>query len=145
MKTDIWEIVLVVAVVIFTWVAIIQSAQAYPFTVTRVLDGDTVEGDAQIWPGLTQHTRVRVSGVDTPEIHTKDACEKRAGYRAKAFTEKWLHNGDVSLSSVQLGKYAGRVVGKLTKDGKDLSTELLLGGYAYPYFGKKKQEFKCQE
>jgi len=117
----------------------------YPLTVNRVLDGDTVNGDVTLWPGLTQQVRIRVYGVDTPEIHTRDDCEKRAGYRAKAYVEDWLKDSDVSLEDVQLGKYAGRVVGRIEKGDRDLSTDLLNGGYALPYYGGTKQKFECKK
>lgn len=116
---------------------------AYPLTVTRVLDGDTVDAKVTLWPGLTQQVRIRVYGVDTPEIHTRDACEKRAGYRAKAYVEDWLRGTDVTLDDVELGKYAGRVVGRISDGKRDLSQDLLDNGYAQPYFGGKKKQFKC--
>ena len=41
--------------------------------VVRVIDGDTFEANAQIWLGETIAVRVRVAGIDAPELHAR--CE----------------------------------------------------------------------
>lgn len=35
--------------------------------VTRVIDGDTIEVSAKIWPDQRVSTKVRLNGVDTPD------------------------------------------------------------------------------
>lgn len=125
-------------------VSVAYAATGYRFVPSRVLDGDTIEGDVVLWPGLTKHIRIRVYGVDTPEIHTKRACEKKAGYRAKAFVEQWIGE-DATLVDVSLGKYAGRALGDLMKDGKRLSDALIENQLAMPYDGGTKSQWQCGE
>ena len=63
---------------------------AYRFSVDRVIDGDTLEGDIDL--GFSVHLddqRLRLLRVNTPE---RKAPTKAAGDRAKAFTERWLGN-----------------------------------------------------
>lgn len=63
---------------------------AYRFSVDRVIDGDTIDGDIDL--GFSVHLdgqRLRLLGVNTPE--TKGPT-REAGLRAKAFTERWLAN-----------------------------------------------------
>ena len=56
--------------------------------VTRVIDGDTVMADLQLVLGLVlQQQRLRLLGIDCPEIHTKDAVEKERGLQAKHYVE----------------------------------------------------------
>ncbi len=53
--------------------------------VVSVYDGDTLTVDAEPWPGLTARTKVRVAGVDTPEIRGKCQTEKDLAIRARDF------------------------------------------------------------
>ena len=43
--------------------------------VLRVIDGDTIAVRAQIWIGQSVETRVRIVGVDTPELRGRCALE----------------------------------------------------------------------
>jgi len=110
----------------------------YDVTVIRVIDGDTVEVDAAVWPGQTNRIKVRVADVNTPEIRRSPQCEKALGAKAPTFTQAWLDGGQVSLTGVKLGKYAGRVVGNLVRDGASLSQALIESGHGRPYSGGKK-------
>ena len=53
--------------------------------VVSVYDGDTLTVDAEPWPGLTARTKVRVAGVDTPEIRGKCQAEKDLAIQARDF------------------------------------------------------------
>jgi endonuclease YncB( thermonuclease family) len=117
-----------------------------PAEVVRVIDGDTVEVRARIWPGQFVETRVRLRGVDTPETRRPQCeAERTAGHAAAAFTEAWVAgpaDADVdagaapafSLYEVDLGSFAGRVVARLGRsDGADLSDALVAAGLAVAY------------
>ena len=63
---------------------------AYRFSVDRVIDGDTIEGDIDL--GFSVHLddqRLRLLRVNTPE---RKGATRAAGDKAKAFTERWLAN-----------------------------------------------------
>ena len=114
----------------------------YPATVVRVIDGDTVELDVALWPGLVQRIRLRLDGVNTPEKRGKNVtpCEKAAAAKASAFTARFLKTTrQVVVSQVRLGKYAGRVLGRITANGHDLARALVEAGLARPYAGGKRQ------
>lgn len=95
----------------------------------RVIDGDTFVASIDIWPGLTGTAHVRVLGVDTPELkgETKAKAEE-----ARAFTQKWLDKGDVTLA-IGCGKPAqdsfGRYLGTVTRGDKNLADELIAAGF----------------
>ena len=112
----------------------------YTATVVRVVDGDTVEVEVALWPGLVQRISLRLEGVNTPEKRGAPLCEKIAASQAEAFTRRFLRLGQsVVVSGVRLGKYAGRVLGRLAVDGKDLGTALVAAGLARPYAGGKRE------
>ena len=61
---------------------------AYRFSVDRVIDGDTIEGDIDLGFSVKlDDQRLRLLRVNTPE---RKAPTKAAGDRAKSFTERWL-------------------------------------------------------
>ena len=48
----------------------------YPADVLRVIDGDTFEARVRVWPGLDVDTKVRLRGIDAPELHARCGDEK---------------------------------------------------------------------
>lgn len=87
---------------------------------------------------------IRLEGLDTPELRTKDDCEKKMGYEAKAFAAKELEKAtQIDLKGCFLGKYAGRIICEIkykkTKKWYSLSKQLLDKGYAYEYWGGTKE------
>ena len=81
----------VVLTVMGLWMLFPPSAMAakkkpygpYRAMVVRVLDGDTVEVDVWLWPGLVQRIKLRLAGVNTPE--------KRG--RGSRSAKRWPPNG----------------------------------------------------
>ncbi|TVO75151.1 thermonuclease family protein [Sedimenticola selenatireducens] len=108
----------------------------YKAEVVRVVDGDTVNLNVHIWPGLTQQISLRLAGVNTPEKRASAECERLAAKKATEFT-LWFLEGveSVTVTDVKLGKYAGRVLGKIQVGGVDLGQALIETGHALPYDG----------
>lgn len=114
--------------------------------VIRVVDGDTLEVEANIWLGQTVRIAVRVAGVDTPELKGKCEAERAKARAAKAFVEKSLPKGAaVLLSDVRRDKYGDRVLAKVgLAAGSHLADALIGAGLARPYAGAKRQPW-CPE
>ena len=55
-------------------------------TVERVVDGDTIEVKAAIWLGQTLIIRVRIDGVDAPELEARCAEERKLAPRRAIFS-----------------------------------------------------------
>lgn len=107
-----------------------------PAEVVEVIDGDTIAVRAHIWPGHSVETRVRLAGVDTPEVRRPDCEAERAlGHEAARAVAGLLPPGRaVSLYEIELGSFAGRVVARLQlDDGEDLGAWLSARGLAQPY------------
>jgi len=106
----------------------------------RVIDGDTVVVNARIWLGQEITAHVRIDGVDTPEIKGKCAGEIRMAAAARDFTARLLSQGEISLSDIRYGKYAGRVVARVrAANGEDSAEALLRRGLGRRYTGGKRQ------
>ena len=92
----------------------------------RVLDGDTIEVLARIWPDHFVETLVRLAGIDAPELRGRCAEEIARAERAKARLAALLAGGRLELVDIRYGKYAGRVVARvLNEDGRDVAAILL--------------------
>ena len=111
----------------------------------RVVDGDTIEVLARIWPDHFVETLVRLDGIDAPEIKGRCAEETALAARAKARLAALLAGGRISLVDIRYGKYAGRVVARvLTADGHDAGAILLAEKLARPYRGGRRERW-CAE
>lgn len=111
-----------------------------PARLVQVVDGDTLLVIARIWLGHQVKTRVRLAGVDAPEIRGRCLLERRLAKQARAHAVALLGDGQVTLRDIRFGKYAGRVVARVeTLDGVDLGTELVRAGLGRPYGGGRRQ------
>lgn len=99
-----------------------------PGVVKRVVDGDTLVVDLdQGWRSWRHDERVRLAGVNAPELDTAE------GKAAAAFVRALLPAGTVvTVVSRELDKY-GRVLGVVRlEDGRLLADLLLTSGHARP-------------
>lgn len=111
-----------------------------PAIVTRIIDGDTVEVRAQIWLEQEIIVKVRLAGIDAPEM--KAACDeaRQAALEARALVMREIDGARVLLTEIHGGKYFGRVIGRIiTPKGEDLSALLLAAGLATPYSGGRRR------
>jgi len=136
------KILLGILVYLLLYVSV-ANANIYDATLDFAYDGDTVYLESELWPGLTQYIKLRIYGIDTPEIRTKQACQKALGLKAKAFITNYLSGKTLTISNISKDKYFGRVVGDLYADGILVSDIMLKQGFAVPYFGKKKTKVWC--
>ncbi|MBI1385963.1 MAG: hypothetical protein GC150_13745 [Rhizobiales bacterium] len=105
-----------------------------PATVLRVVDGDTIDVRVTIWIGQTVETRVRLAGVEAPELTSRCAAERLLGERAKLALSERIAGRTVLLSAIRPGKYAGRVIATVAAgDIADLGHWLIAGRLARSY------------
>ncbi len=125
-----------------------RLAGPVPAEVLSVIDGDTIEVRAVIWLGQVVSTRVRLAGIDAPELRGKCARERTLAERARAYLLARLGDGDrawVRLRDIRYGKYAGRVLARVeTAGGEDLGRGLMAAGLARPYAGRARASW-CEE
>lgn len=84
----------------------------YYIEILRILDGDTLDAMIDLGFNTWVKKRIRLMGIDAPEVRTRNAEEKVAGYKCKErITELLEANGNkAELISHGTGKY-GRVIG----------------------------------
>lgn len=109
-------------------------------TYVRNYDADTI---TVVVPGahplFGQNIPVRVLGIDTPEIKTKDSCEKQKAKEAKELVASMLKKAKrIDLEKIQRDKYF-RILADVRVDRVSLGETLLSKGLAYPYDGGTKR------
>lgn len=110
----------------------------------RVIDGDTFEADAFVWPGHRIRVSVRLRGIDAPELRSRCAAEVLAAKAAKEALEAMLEAGPIHISRIGGDKFFGRVIANVgTPERDDLGQALLDAGYAVPYAGGRRER-RCE-
>jgi micrococcal nuclease len=116
----------------------------YKAEVLSVYDGDTVT--LMIDQGMKHFARVKVRmvGINTPEIRTKDLEEKKRGYEAKEYLRSRIEGKTVIVHTQKKGKF-GRWLGVLwaydesaEELGESLNDEMIRMGHAVAYNGGKR-------
>lgn len=114
-----------------------SSPEPYVYRVkalVNVVDGDTVDLDLDLGFSLVLRQRVRLYGIDTPEVRTRDAAEKERGLAAKAFVQAWFAEGAEVLVRTTKEEKFGRMLADCFREGRPtLAQELLSRGLAKPY------------
>ena len=123
---------------------------AFALSVTRVIDGDTIE--------LSDGQKVRLLGVDSPESHKNEKLKKdalrldktedeiiEAGKKSAEFTKKFSEGKEVRLEIEKEHKKDrfDRTLAYVYIDGKSSNESLITSGYAcvylkYPFDKKTK-------
>lgn len=114
---------------------------AGPFVahVQAVIDGDTLEVEVPVWLGVALTTKVRLRGIDTPELRGRCPREKELAAQAKRLLEQET-TPQVRLTNIEGDKYYGRVEADVSTvpGGLSLSEAMLSSGLARPYDGGKR-------
>lgn len=106
--------------------------------VERVVDGDTLEVRALIWLGQSLNVRVRIEGVNTPELKGRCPEETRRAQAARAYLVQRLGGAEIRLTSIAYDKYGGRVRAAVSDNAGDVATALIAKGFARPYHGERR-------
>jgi len=111
----------------------------YTADLLRVIDGDTFEARVHVWPGVVVTTKVRLRGIDAPEMNARCTEERSKAERARDALSSLLADGDITVQHIGIDKYAGRVVADAaTWRTSDVSAALLVRGVARPYSGGRR-------
>jgi len=106
--------------------------------VQRVVDGDTIEVRAAIWLGQSLTIRVRIDGVDAPELEARCPEERRLALAARDFLARRLEGASVKLTQVVYDKYGGRVRAGVSDTKGDIAGALLAAGLVRAYHGERR-------
>lgn len=108
----------------------------YNATVERVVDGDTVDVDVDLGFSVHHKRRLRLRGINTPELHAKDNLVRAKALAAKDALTAALAKGPLVIRTFKDGsdKY-GRMLAQLYVNGDAISVndQLVAQGFAVPF------------
>lgn len=114
------------------------TSSFYKVQLGKVLDGDTFKVYlACNYKLFCKAVSVRVRGVDTPELKSKDPETKAKAKAAQKFTRDFLTGKKITLKQCTRDKYF-RLLCDVYADDKSLADMLLSENLATPYNGGKK-------
>ena len=114
-------------------------------TISKVVDGDTIDADIDLGFDISLSKRIRLAGIDTPESRTTNIKEKAMGLESKEWLKKTLEGAKDILIKTELPdsteKY-GRIIGHLFINGQEtsLNSQMITSGYALAYDGGTKDK-----
>lgn len=114
-------------------------------TISKVVDGDTIDADIDLGFDISLSKRIRLAGIDTPESRTTNIKEKAMGLESKEWLKKTLEGAKDILIKTELPdsteKY-GRIIGHLFINGQEtsLNNQMITDGYALAYDGGTKDK-----
>ena len=108
-------------------------------------DGDTCYANLLGVPDELKFVRIRIRGIDTPEIKSKCAVEKDLAKEAKTFINRLIKEAHiVRLSNLSWGKYGGRILADLYVDNTNYLVFLKGKAFYTLYQGGKKTKDWCE-
>lgn len=94
--------------------------------VVKVIDGDTVDVLIDFGFKLTQVVRLRLFGINTPEIRGKERPE---GLKVKQYLKDKIEGKDIVVETFKKGKY-GRYVANIYLGKTLINEDLVKKGFA---------------
>ena len=118
-----------------------------PAHAEAVIDGDTIEVTARIWPGVSTRARIRLASIDTPELASPCPAARAKAAEAKALVRALVSEAGTMLNLVRIRPEMayGRILADIQlADGTDLGEALMSAGLAKPYGNRVRCDW-CQK
>ena len=107
--------------------------------VLRVIDGDSIL-ISFIRDNVPQKLILRVYGIDSPELHSKNETERAKAIECKLVMERMIgENRFIQLKHVKLDKFGGRIVADASCGSiSSIAAYMIENSCSREYFGTKK-------
>lgn len=121
-----------------TMAASVHADEFIEVEFVRVYDGDTVDVRLPSLPRPLDKLRIRLAGIDTPELGKRARCplENDLARKAQAFLADELKGSEqIRVYGFKWDKYGGRLLGDLRTSEGSIKDLLISSGHAVPYKG----------
>lgn len=108
------------------------------FRVLKVYDGDTIKVT-----GFDLTFKIRLVGIDSPEIGYKGQKSQPFSQKAKQHLESLLDNRKVAIKSYGTGAY-NRQLAEVFVNNKNINMEMIKAGLAEVYTGRRPKKLDSQ-
>ena len=109
--------------------------RVYRFVVSRVVNGDTVEGIVDLGFGISSKQRFRLDGVVAPSLRSEDPATRERAKASKMWLQYRLIKQQVIVKIRETPKF-GHYLATLFIEGSDVNQELFTSGHVVK-FNKK--------
>lgn len=110
---------------------------SYKAKVIDVYDGDTLTIVVDLGFKIKHEIKLRLNGLNTPEIRTKDKREKELGKQVRDYVRELVLNKEILVKTTKAEKF-GRYLADVYIGDLHLNNHLIKKEYARPYFGEKR-------
>ena len=114
----------------------------YRVKLVRVIDGDTIDAEIDLGFNVIMRQRIKLYGISTPDIRTKDLEEKDRGVAAKQRLTELLPKEFIVETILNKRGKVGRIMGILYVEEYDVRTNinnvLVDEGHAVTYNNKER-------
>lgn len=106
----------------------------YRAQLIKVVDGDTVDVSVDLGFRLHQDMRLRLLGINTPELLSKSETERLAAQAARDYLRGLLEGKSLRIQTHKDGqdKY-GRYLAVIFVDDLNVNQDLIKAGHGVPY------------
>jgi len=112
----------------------------YNAKVLDVYDGDTMTLLIDVGFNIHLKEKVRLTGIDTPEIRTSSTREKIHGIHVRDYLREMLLGNIVEIETTKEGKF-GRYLVDVFYEDLHINQHLIDRGDAKPYDGGKREKW----
>jgi micrococcal nuclease len=105
----------------------------YEAYVINIVDGQKLDVIINLGFGLRKAERIRLKGIDTPEIYTSDDLEKKAGELVKQLVKDKIENHHIILKTYKEDSFGRYLADVYLDENQTLNEYLNLHGFARPY------------
>jgi micrococcal nuclease len=99
----------------------------YKAKVLRVIDGDTIEADIDLGFSLHYIAKIRLAGINAPEMKTPEGAPAKA--RLTEILATYPALVITTILNKEFEKY-GRVLGTITINGHSVNQQMITEGFA---------------
>ena len=117
-----------------------MAGPAHAYRTATAIDGDTLTVTSG---GTTTGYRVRVVGIDAPEIRGKCPAERALAAQAKQRLGELTAGGITFLTDMDTDRYGRLLAQVFTRDGRDVADVLIAEGLARKYDGQGARKPWC--
>lgn len=114
----------------------------YKAKVIDVYDGDTCTIVLDLGLNISKKEKVRLYGIDTPELRSKSIVEKDYAKMARDYLRELILGKEVTVRTHKTGKY-GRYLVDIYLDSTHINNLLIQKRLAREYFGGKKEPWNA--
>ena len=111
------------------WIPLTSFFRSYPSEVTYIYDADTITLEISLGLGLTKTEKVRLYGIDAPELR---GAERYEGLKSRDALRKLILHKEIRLETIKndkRGKY-GRLIGVIWLGDLNVNNWLVQNDYA---------------